>query len=54
MTDGWKLEANSVVNFEVFYRDSEAGGMHLEDSLIVYDEGFESLSNLSRELMILE
>jgi Xaa-Pro aminopeptidase len=38
MTDGWKLEANSVVNFEVFYRDA----------------GFESLSNLSRELMILE
>jgi len=48
---GWVIEPNQVVNFEVFYRDPESGGMHLEDSLLVRDDQIECLSTLSRDLI---
>ena len=54
VTGGWTLESDTVMNFEVFYRDPEAGGLHLEDSVCVRPDRIERLSTLSRELMILQ
>ncbi|MDO8278847.1 MAG: M24 family metallopeptidase, partial [Burkholderiaceae bacterium] len=48
---GWVVQANQVLNFEVFYRDPTTGGMHLEDSLLVTDTAVESLSTFSRDLI---
>ena len=48
---GWAIQANQVLNFEVFYRDPESGGMHLEDSILVKANGAESLSTMSRDLI---
>ena len=38
--------------FEVFYRDPEVGGVHLEDTVLVTPTGLEHLSALPRELII--
>ena len=46
-------EPDTVLNFEVFYRDPEAGGLHLEDSVCVRGERIERLSTLPRDLMVL-
>jgi len=48
----WAVEENAVVNFEVFYRDPEEGGMHLEDSLVVRSRGLDRLSTLPRDLIV--
>src|SRR6185295_11975070 len=44
---GWMLEANMALNFEVFYRDPQEGGMHLEDSVVVRSDGLEVFSRAS-------
>ncbi len=49
---GWVLEPNSVINFEVFYRDPTEGGMHLEDSIVVRERGLETFTQLGRELIV--
>jgi len=49
--DGWTLENDSVVNFEVFYRDSEYGGVHLEDSVLIGAAGARALVSEPRDLM---
>ena len=51
-TRGWTVEANMAMNFEVFYRDPEVGGVHLEDTVIVTPTGLEHLSRLPRELIV--
>lgn len=51
---GWTLEANTAVNFEVFYRDAEAGGMHLEDTVVVKEGGLDYLTSLTRDLMVVQ
>ncbi len=48
----WMIQENAVINFEVFYRDPQEGGMHLEDSIVVRSKGIESLSRLSRDLIV--
>jgi Xaa-Pro dipeptidase len=48
---GFRLEANAVVNFEVFYRDPRWGGMHLEDSVVIRPAGIERLSRSGRDLL---
>ncbi|ANY16453.1 M24 family metallopeptidase [Bordetella pseudohinzii] len=48
---GWVLEPDSVVNFEVFYRDSEHGGAHLEDSVRIGAQGAAALVPTDRELL---
>lgn len=53
-SEGWTLEANSVVNFEVFYRDSEYGGVHLEDSVLIGTGGATALAPAPRELLELQ
>lgn len=50
--DGWSIETCSVLNFEVFYRDPEWGGVHLEDSVLVRENGIERLSDSPRDLII--
>ena len=42
-----------VVNSEVFYRDVELGGFHLEDTVVVTQNGCRTLANLPRELITL-
>ncbi|UCE30413.1 MAG: aminopeptidase P family protein, partial [Burkholderiales bacterium] len=49
---GWTVEPDTVMNFEVFYRDPEAGGIHLEDSVRVTGGGHDRLSSLGRELIV--
>lgn len=53
VSGGWTVEPDTVLNFEVFYRDPEAGGLHLEDSVCVRGERIERLSTLPRDLMVL-
>lgn len=52
LRDGWTIEASSVLNFEVFYRDPEWGGVHIEDSVLVRDGGIERFSDSPRELIV--
>jgi Xaa-Pro aminopeptidase len=49
---GWVLEAGTVMNFEVFYRDPQEGGMHLEDTVVVRERGLEIFSGTSRDLIV--
>lgn len=49
--EGWTLESDSVVNFEVFYRDSDYGGMHLEDSVLISASGAAPLVPVNRDLL---
>jgi Xaa-Pro aminopeptidase len=49
--EGWELEVGNVLNFEVFYRDPEAGGIHLEDAVVIGPGGISRLGELSRELV---
>jgi len=51
-TRGWKVETGMAMNFEVFYRDPEVGGVHLEDTVLVTPTGLEHLSRLPRELIV--
>ena len=50
-SEGWTLESDSVVNFEVFYRDSEYGGVHLEDSVLISATGARPLAPEPRDLL---
>jgi Xaa-Pro aminopeptidase len=50
-SEGWTLESSSVVNFEVFYRDSEYGGVHLEDSVLISANGAVPLVPVNRDLL---
>lgn len=50
--EGWTLEADTVVNFEVFYRDAEFGGMHLEDSVVVRARGLDYFATSPRDLIV--
>ena len=51
-TKGWTVESDMALNFEVFYRDPEVGGVHLEDTVIVRASGLEHLSKCPRELIV--
>ncbi|UCE31126.1 MAG: aminopeptidase P family protein [Burkholderiales bacterium] len=51
-SQGWIVEPGMVMNFELFHRDPDLGGVHLEDSVHVTDDGLEYLSNLPRELLV--
>jgi len=41
-----------VLNFEVFYRDAQEGGMHFEDSVVVRPGGIEVFSRMDRDLIV--
>ncbi len=49
---GWEIEANNVMNFEVFYRHPREGGMHFEDSVVVREDGLELFTRLGRDLLV--
>ena len=49
---GWMLEPNMVINFEVFYRDPQEGGMHLEDSVVVRADRLDVLTCSGRGLIV--
>ena len=49
---GWTLEADMVLNFEVFYRDPTEGGMHLEDTVVVRERSLEMFTGLPRDLIV--
>ncbi len=51
-TLGWIVEPGMVMNFELFHRDPDLGGVHLEDSVHVTDDGLEYLSALPREILV--
>lgn len=51
-TKGWVVEAGMVMNFEIFHRDPDIGGVHLEDSVHVTPNGLEYLSALPREVIV--
>ena len=36
---------------DLFYRDPEAGGIHLEDTVLVTPTGIECFSTIGRDLM---
>ena len=40
------------MNFEVFYRDPEYGGIHLEDTVLVTDRGVDHFSTFSRDMIV--
>ena len=48
---GWVVESDTVMNFEVFNRDPDYGGMHLEDSVLVKDRGLDHFSTFPREIV---
>jgi len=50
LPNGFALEEGMVVNSEVFYRDVELGGFHMEDTVVVTHNGARVLADLSREL----
>ncbi len=49
---GWVIEPSTAMNFEVFYRDPEYGGMHLEDTVLVGERGIEHLSRFPRDMIV--
>ena len=49
---GWRLESSMVLNFEVFYRDPQEGGMHLEDTIVIRPDAVERFSTSSRDLIV--
>jgi Xaa-Pro aminopeptidase len=49
---GWIVEPSMVMNLELFHRDPDLGGVHLEDSVVVTDDGIEHLSSLPREVLV--
>jgi Xaa-Pro aminopeptidase len=51
-TKGWVVESGMVMNFELFHRDPDIGGVHLEDSVHVSDAGLEYLSALPRDVIV--
>ena len=51
-TEGWTLEADMAINFEVFHRDPTVGGVHLEDTVRVTPTGIEHFTTLPREVII--
>jgi Xaa-Pro dipeptidase len=51
-TRGWVVEPGMVMNFEVFHRDPDVGGVHLEDSVHVTATGLEYLSRLPRDVIV--
>lgn len=51
-TKGWVVEPGMVMNFELFHRDPDLGGVHLEDSVHVTPNGLEYLSKLPRDVII--
>ena len=50
--DGWVMETDTMVNFEVFYRHPEHGGMHMEDTTRVTDTGLERFTTLPHEIIV--
>lgn len=51
-TKGWVVEPGMVMNFELFHRDPDIGGVHLEDSIHVTPNGLEYLSTLPRDVIV--
>lgn len=51
-TKGWVVEPGMVMNFELFHRDPDLGGVHLEDSVHVTANGLEYLSKLPRDVIV--
>ena len=49
---GWIVEPGMVMNFEVFHRDPDVGGVHLEDSVHVTPKGLEYFSKLPRDVIV--
>lgn len=49
---GWIAEPGMVMNLEIFHRDPDLGGIHLEDSVLVSERGLEHFSRLKREILI--
>ena len=49
---GWVVDSDTVMNFEVFNRDPEYGGMHLEDTVLVTDRGLDHFSTFPREIVV--
>jgi Xaa-Pro aminopeptidase len=49
---GWTVEPSTAMNFEVFYRDPEHGGIHLEDTVLVTERGVEHFTRFPRELIV--
>jgi len=50
--NGWTIEASTAMNFEVFYRDPEYGGIHLEDTVLVTDRRVDRFSTFSRDMIV--
>lgn len=48
---GWIAEPGMVMNLEIFHRDPDLGGIHLEDSVLVTEHGLEHFSRLPREIL---
>jgi Xaa-Pro aminopeptidase len=51
-TGGWTVEPGMVMNLELFHRDPDIGGVHMEDSVHVTPTGLEYLSALPREVLV--
>jgi len=49
----WKLQEGMVINVEVPYREFGFGGLQIEDTVEVTEDGFRYLSTLDRELACL-
>lgn len=52
VANGWTLEDKTVMNFEVFYRDPQEGGMHFEDTVVVRPGGLEFFTQVGRDLLV--
>ena len=54
LEENLELKANMVINIEPPYYELGFGGLQIEDTVVVTNSGFEFLTNMERELVVID